>query len=700
MCGLVGIASPRHLRAVPRRELEPMLRTIAYRGPDDEAFAELAGFSAGFRRLAILDVAHGRQPMTTPDGRFTIVHNGEIYDHLDLRRALEADGARFATTSDAETLLQAFARFGPDVVRRVRGIFAFAIWDAVERRLFLARDPSGVKPLYVARIDGELWFASEAKALLARQGAERGLDPVRLFAPPPEDASIFPSAFRGVLELAPGARATFDASGELSAERYFHYAPRAEPDDEVDRDAHVAAFAEEVARVVRMQLLSDVPLGACLSGGLDSSLITALAAADAPRLATFTTVVEGSQDPWNAFLLARAKGLDAHYLAFEPEVAVADLRRIAWASEGLFDLAFVSRHELCRAARDRGVRVLLSGQGLDELVGGYDESPEAMLRAARRDEAARDLVASTHPDLERLFADPVDATRPDDARRVAARLRRHFADLSRYLLRFEDRMGMLAGVEIRVPFLDPRVVERCAAVGPKLRAELFGDKRIVREAARGVLPEPIRLRRKLALNGNMPSMFAALERAKSDLSELLSERTVREKGYFDPERVRHLVDTRDERLLDAVLAVHLLDDVFVAGLDASRAEAAQRALPPEIRVDEAWMPAEALLFAARTGSRAGDVPRLSREIAFFGRLCAASEPARDLLAIRTIRGEDLHLVPPDDLDLDAATAFLGAIDGARSYAVLAEALGLGLDAAIALGRFFAERGLVAHGRAG
>ena len=679
-----------------------MLAPIAYRGPDDEAFDQRPGFGVGFRRLAILDPEHGRQPMTTPDGRLTLVCNGEIYNHASLREELSEKGHAFRTRSDSEVVLHAYAAWGADCTERLRGIFAFAIWDAKERTLFLCRDRSGIKPLFVRIQQDELFFASEAKAILAHGSMPRRLDLVACFSPAEPDAHLEPSPFVGIEQLGAGTTLTFGPNREPRTRRYWTYAPTTEPGDGASDEHDIARFREEIVRVVEMQLMADVPLGACLSGGLDSSLIAALASVHQKRFTTFTTATDRSHDPWFAFALSRSKGLDSHFLRFDPAAVLGALPLVAWGAEGLFDLAFASRLQLCAFARERGIEVLLSGQGIDELLGGYDKTHAAMAAAARRASAAAKLLHCGFPEIADLLAHAaIDAERGTSARDVAALLRRQHADLSHYLLRFEDRMGMLAGVEVRVPFLDHELVELCARIPPERRTSLFGDKRLVREAAKGLLPDSVRLRQKYAFNGNMPTITRVLESEReSELLSLTDDATVRAKGYFDPARVKQLRATRGERLLDVVLVVHLLDELFVSGFDPTRFAGAPVPRAEEITASESWMPAEAILFAARSGPRPTDTPSIAQEITFVGLLHAVAPNAsrdEELLVVRTSAGVDAHFSLPDALDPVLVVSCLRAIDGHRSYAEVATTTSAPLDDVLAIGRFLSQKGWIEHG---
>ncbi len=682
-----------------------MLAPIAYRGPDDEAFEEMPGFGVGFRRLAIVDREHGRQPMTTGDGRLTLVCNGEIYDHGSLRDKLSSKGHQFRTKSDSEVVLHAYAQWGPYCAEHLRGIFAFAIWDATARTVFLCRDRSGIKPLFLRAQGDELLFASEAKAILAHPKVPRRLDLVGCFASVEPNAELERSPFLEIQQLGSGTTLTFGPDGVPQTRRYWSYSPTTLPEPGDSEANDIERFREELGRVVKMQLMSDVPLGACLSGGLDSSYVTALASKSQRGFQTFTTVSEGSLDPWFSFVLSRTQNLESHFLRFDPASALADLPRVAWGAEGLFDLGFASRLQLCTFARQRGIEVLLSGQGIDELTGGYDKTHAAMTAAAVQASAEEELFHSSFQKLAGLLARPTDDGEPGPAAdHVAALLRRQHADLSHYLLRFEDRMGMLAGVEVRVPFLDHAIVELCARVPPERRRTLFGDKRLVREAAKGIVPDTVRLREKYAFNGNLPTITRALEETgrATEIFALTEDAAVRAKGYFDLDRVRQLRTTRSEQMLDAVLVVHLLDELFVSHFDPLRFANAPSVSVHEVTVDESWMPAEAILFAARTGPRGSATPSLAREITFVGLLHEIARPGGSksgkLLVVRTSNGDEVLTLLPSELDPALVLTCLRDVDGRRSYIDIATLTAVPLDEMLAVGRFLGEKGWLVHAR--
>lgn len=695
------------MRAVERHELEPMIASVVYRGPDEEGMALQPGVGLAFRRLAIVDLERGQQPMSTPDGRLTLVCNGEIYNHAELRELLTAKGHAFRTASDSEVILHGYAEWGAACAERLRGIFAFALWDAPRRQLQLCRDRSGVKPLYLQLQDGELAFASEAKALLCRSGGAKGLDLLACFGPPEPDVLLDPSPFAEVTQLGAGCTLTFTADGDLRPRRYWRYSPSSELGASAAEEATIAQYRDELLRVVPMELMSDVPIGVCLSGGLDSSVVAAVAGQHVDRLPAFTTVCARSDDPWFAYGVVRSAGLDPHFISFVPEELLELLPLVAWGAEGAFDLGFVSRYQLAAAARERGLKVLLSAQGVDELMGGYDRSYAGLVRAAERAVAAERLLHSGWRDVASALRHRSAVDHRDGALQVSnvvKRLELEHAELAHYLLRFEDRMGMLASVEIRVPLLDHRLVELCAKVPATARRTLFGDKRLLREAARGLVPDTSRLRRKFAFNGNLPPVTQVLARAgrRVEASEWLSEQAIRDKGYFDPREVTRFQRAGNYRVLDAVLIVHLLDELFVSSFEPTRFASSPSPPAPEITVDESWMPVETVRISSGKGLRSTDTPWVPHEIVSIGYLQSVDQAASDretepvLLAVRFNDGREVLTPAPEGLDVSTVVAFVRQADGNKTYASLADLLGTSVETVLAVGRFAIEYGLVRH----
>ena len=682
-----------------------MLAPIAYRGPDDEAIDIRPGAALAFRRLAIVDVANGRQPMTTADGDLVLVCNGEIYNHEELEAELTSRGHRFRTRCDVEVLLHAYREWGAECATRLRGIFAFAVWDAPRQALFLCRDRSGVKPLFLRVSGDELHFASEAKALLAHPSCPRRLDVLSCFAISEADALLEDTPFAGLHQLGPGCSLTFTASSGLAPRRYWRYAPLSDRGaDEADADV-VAGFREELARVVSLELMADVPVGAYLSGGLDSSIVVALAAAKLPDLPTFTSISPGSEDPWFAFVMCRAVPFEhPHFIGFSPRSLVGSLPAVAWAAEGTFDLGFMARFQLATAARAEGVKVLLSGQGADELLGGYAPRYSAFASAAKRRALAARFIHRGWDDAAVGLRQEPDEARPDASEpgNVAAALQAQHAALSHTLLRFEDRMGMLAGVEVRVPFLDHRLVERVASIGSEARRRLLDDKRLLREAARGLLPESIRLRAKLGFNAQLPPMSRALDGAEQDtfVGTLLREESVREKGYFDPKLVRRLGHASNHRALDVVLIVHVLDELFVSHFDPSRFERIEAPLVVERTIDETSMPVAALRLFADKAPRGADVPVIAPSITQVGVLHAIAGSDAPALVFQREDGRPSFVPLPAELDAASALDVVRTMDGARTYGDVSARLGVSLEVVLSLARLLLDETLLEHASPG
>ena len=412
MCGLAGFldARPRPDDLL-RREAAAMADTLAHRGPDDRGeWADgAAGVALGFRRLAVVDLSpDGRQPMRSRSGRFVIAFNGEVYNHLELRRALRAAGVCFRGHSDTEVMLAAFERWGVEAaVRRFVGMFAFALWDTARRRLHLCRDRMGIKPLFVHRAPGRVAFASELKALLAAPGAAPEVDRGalaaylrHLYVPAPR------SILRGVTKLPPGTLLTLERADAPLPEpkRYWRAEAAAlrgaaEPFQGSDDEAE-AACAKALDEAVALRMRADVPVGAFLSGGVDSSLVTALMQARSPRpVRTFTIAFDRAEHDESAHAAAVARHLGTEHLCLPVSGAdalavVPELPRLF--DEPLADPSQVPTYLVSRLARGH-VTVALSGDGGDELFSGYTRylrGEAALLGAARAPRAVRRAAAA------------------------------------------------------------------------------------------------------------------------------------------------------------------------------------------------------------------------------------------------------------------------------------------------------------------
>jgi asparagine synthase (glutamine-hydrolysing) len=373
MCGICGVVGTVH-----RDALDSMTRVLAHRGPDAEGIVAPVGepFAFGHRRLSIIDLSSaGAQPMSDPSGRFWITYNGEVYNFRELRRELEGRGRAFRSATDTEVVLAAYEAWGPRCLERLNGMFAFAIWDRAERTLFAARDRLGIKPFYWAETKSGLLFASEVKAIL-RSGLVGAEPDPQVMHNPWHYPSSPRSGFRGIQKLPAGHSLTW-RDGRTTVRRWWSIEPKDEPIEGERAEEELAALVEEA---VRMQMVSDVPIGALLSGGLDSSMIVSLMQKHTRgSVHTFTIVFRPSdrrlevtdEDGRHARRIAERIGCDHRELEVSPDV-VTLLPRMVWhLDEPLADPAALNTYLIAEAARANGVTVLLNGMGADEVFGGY-----------------------------------------------------------------------------------------------------------------------------------------------------------------------------------------------------------------------------------------------------------------------------------------------------------------------------------------
>ncbi|KQT59904.1 asparagine synthase [Methylobacterium sp. Leaf456] len=607
MCGVVGYVGdpgPEESSAL----LRGMCEALRHRGPDDEGVMVLDGAGLGHTRLSIVDLAGGHQPMGSEDGQVVVSFNGEVFNFVELRRELEARGRRFRTTSDTEVLLQLYEEFGPDCVEKLNGDFAFAIWDARHRRMVLARDRIGVRPLFLTRHRGLLLFASEIKALLSVPGVEAEIDPVALDQTFTLWAPIPPrTAFKGIEELPP-AHMLIVEDGRESLRSYWDLAfpPQGVPAParpERELRAEVRLLLED-ATAIRMR--SDVPVGAYLSGGLDSSAVAALAARRAPAgLNTFSVTFDSAEHDESAFQAVMAKNLGTRHHAVACDGgAIADAfpAVVAHAERPILRTAPAPLFLLSRLVRESGMKVVLTGEGADEVFAGYDLFKEAKLRrfCARQPESRRrpqllrrlypylpGLQQQTPESLAAFFgsgADPLDdplySHRPrlrgtaaakmffgadlraslggyDAAEELVSRLPDAFRAwhplhqaqyletrflLPGYILSSQgDRMAMAHGVEGRFPFLDHRLIELAATIPPAMKLRGLREKHILREAVRDCVPAAILDRPKQPYRAPDSAAFFS-PGAPDTVSALMEPDAVRRTGLFNPAAVARLAD--------------------------------------------------------------------------------------------------------------------------------------------------------------
>jgi asparagine synthase (glutamine-hydrolysing) len=574
MCGIFGFTGP------PAPEsLAALCLALRHRGPDGEGELVLPAASLGCDRLAIVSPASGAQPLANEDGSLHLVCNGEIYNHRDLRRRLEARGHRFATGSDSEVVLHAFEEEGAAALAALHGMFALALWDEARRQLLLARDASGMKPLHYAWHEGRWWFASEAKALLLGAGLPRRLDLDALdgllrrgFVPGPR------TLFAGIARLPAGHCLAIAADGQPRLASFA--APIAAPvagnlgtavagmaaagtasAGVATLGAAGASLAAELRRrlaaAVESHLEADVPVGASLSGGLDSSLLVALMAERAgPGVKTFAIGCPGDQDerPFARRVADRFR-TEHTEIAVRPEDLWARLPRVLWNAEEPRTGPLVPNDMLFeRAARD--VRVLLVGEGADELFGGYlrfktalpplgwlPRSAAAALYGTRQPGAAADLhgpaLAAARGRRGPLAADLGAPFERRGAARLAGLLdyERRVQLPNAHLARV-DLLSMAHAVEARLPYLDAGVVALAERVPLALKVGYRNEKMVLREAARGLLPPAIAARRKL---GQANPFRLWDEAGMLELAATLLGPAMHARGLFQPRAVGRLL---------------------------------------------------------------------------------------------------------------------------------------------------------------
>lgn len=577
MCGIAGSFG---FGSQTTRLAEAMNACIAHRGPDGEGIHVDGEIGLAHRRLSIIDRAHGQQPMSTPDGRFTIAYNGEVYNYLELRKELQAHGRTLSTVSDTEVLLHAYAQWGTDAFDRFNGMFAFAIHDAEQQRLVVARDHFGIKPLYYWHDPetGRVLFASEIKSLLSTE----------VFPAAPNDRSVYrylrfrvqddseETFFAGIRRLLPGQMLIADADGvrvqsytrlqqelrELAAQPPRPYTPEV-----------VQEYRERLTEAVRMRLQAEVPVGTSLSGGLDSSAVAALIAQhlrDDPadtgyasvgtRQNTFSAVFPNSRNDEEAYvdaLLETYEGqITAHKIHPSSESFLEDLRDfVRTQEEPIISTGPYAQYVVMREASEH-VTVLLDGQGADEMMAGYNPYYYVYLNQLRRQkrygELARELAASR--DIVRKLAKvkfsprtsvPMEAllnsqfvSRFKGERTTVTQdnlkerlLEDTFRSSLPSLLRYEDKNTMRFSLEGRVPFVDKELMKFLFSLGEDAILHDGWNKRVLRDAMDGTLPEMIsRRRNKIGFTTPEQEWFRTI---KQDLLEIFRSDSFASRPYFD-----------------------------------------------------------------------------------------------------------------------------------------------------------------------
>jgi asparagine synthase (glutamine-hydrolysing) len=581
MCGIAGILSLDG-RPVATEDIASMCSTIEHRGPDDSGFFVRDSIGLGMRRLSIIDLHSGHQPLSNEDGTVWVVFNGEIYNFPSLREDLIDRGHILATRTDTEVIVHLYEEHGADLVDHLRGMFAFALWDVRQKRLLLGRDRLGIKPLYYADFGDRLVFASELKAILQLPGVEREFDWMavnHIFTnlTTPSSQSII----RRIRKLEPAHVLTAGPNVPARVSRYWDVV--FEPNRGATEEKMVDELRGRIDESVRMHMVSDVPVGAFLSGGIDSSSVVAHMMRHAGQPVK-TFAIGFSESAFNelpyARTIARAFGTDHHELIVEPDV-VDVLDDLIWHLDEPFgDPSAIPTFMVSRMAADH-VKVVLSGDGGDELFAGYDkyrvEQRERRLsrlpRFARiafgaigsrmregakgrnfllhhsltgwdryfdasaffRESARRQLL---HPDV---FTEIEKSIPIGDAHWLSAA---QYLDLHGYLpddiLTKVDRMSMAHSLEVRVPLLDHKLVEFAATIPPEMNLGGGGGKLLFKKAMRGILPDAVIDRPKRGFAVPLASWFRG--EMEGFARDVLLSRRCKERGILNVSYVEHLLD--------------------------------------------------------------------------------------------------------------------------------------------------------------
>ena len=590
MCGICGVAGP---GAADVEAVRRMNSRLTHRGPDSDGLFHEGGVALAMRRLSIIDLEHGDQPISNEDGGITVVQNGEIYNYRELRDELERRGHRFATHSDTEVLVHLYEEHGEGFVERLRGMFAIALWDRREHRLLLARDRFGIKPLYYRLHDGTLSFASELKAMLEQPGFSRQIDPRAVaaylaFNSIPAPLTIFAEARK----LPPGTLAVW-RDGELTQTRYARPSPVAAGETRRRPESALADELRETLRdSIRAHLVADVPVGVLLSGGVDSAGIVALAAGQqsAPVKTFSVGFEEASFDELDrARLVAERYRTDHHEIVLRPDAVELFPKLVEAFDEPFGDSSALPTYLVSELAAGE-VKVALSGEGGDELFGGYYTyvadllaprvgrlaalaAPLAELLPSSDSKVSLDYKAKRFargaglPPLERHHAwkeifsrqlqasllgdrdpdwDPVDVYRERYAETAGAEplARLQDVDLGIYLvddlLVKTDRSSMAHSLELRVPFLDNEVAAMALGLATPLKVRGLAKKRLLRQALAPLLPKQVLRGPKQGFS--IPVAAWLRGPLQGFARETLSAETVSRQGWLDPTTVTGLLD--------------------------------------------------------------------------------------------------------------------------------------------------------------
>lgn len=646
MCGICGeLAFGAGAPAPDPERLARMVSALVHRGPDDAGVYVAPPAALGHRRLRIIDLATGRQPMANEDGTVWVVYNGEVYNYRELAAELAARGHRFRSSSDTEVIVHLYEEAGEACVEHLQGMFAFALWDARRRQLLLARDRVGIKPLYYALAPDRLLFASEVKAILAHGSFEARLDPAALdtfltYLYMPGEVTLF----AGILKLPPGHYLVARPDGRTRLRQYWDLPALPRPAARRFREC-VAALEDLLRRTVRNHLISDVPVGVLLSGGVDSTAVLGFAAEALGRpVQTFTIGFDAADGPDErpyARLAARHFGAEHHETTLSAETFFDTLPRYVWhMEEPVCEPPGIALYHVAALASGH-VTVLLSGEGGDEAFAGYQTyrnllwlerakrllGPAAHLVAGllRRPAARRALgrlakyAALVGVPFERyyysraatpfgffnalkaeLYTDdfraavgqngtlPLAARLPEPLRQAPLLSRMLYVDTRTWLpddlLVKADKLTMAHAVELRVPLLDHQVLEFAAALPPSYKLRGWSGKRILKATLAPRIPRAIITRPKAGFV--MPTGRWLQGPLRDRVREVLTDRRTLQRGYFKPDLLRALLDGRRAPAVPAkglfsLLVLEHWHRIFLDGSSSTRSPA-DRILPVDL----------------------------------------------------------------------------------------------------------------------
>jgi asparagine synthase (glutamine-hydrolysing) len=626
MCGICGVYEYEHHTPVNRHVLGNMLNAIRHRGPDDSGEFVDQELAIGMRRLSIIDLSGGKQPITNEDGSIVTVFNGEIYNFRELRERLQGRGHTFATASDTEVIVHLYEEFGEECVQHLRGMFGLAVWDARRRKLFVARDRLGIKPLYYTQVGGRLIFASEIKAILEHPAVQARLDPAALnnflslkYVPAPQ------TMFKGICALPPGCSITCDANG-AKVRRYWDLSFARHGNGQRSEESYAEQLEELLKECVKLHLVSDVPFGAFLSGGLDSSTIVALMSQFLNEpVKTYSVGFEGDAEAFSelpyARMVAKKYQTDHHEVVIDHNDLIQLSEKVVWhLDQPIADDACLANFMVAQLA-SRDVKMVLTGEGGDELFAGYARYAGERLSPFFQHfpMAAKSLalrLSGRVPGLRRQKLALYALSQPDEITRLAnwfplfnseakqtllsgdfkQALNGHAASatavFAEHLTRTDavdpinrmlyvdtklwlpddllargDKTSMAASLEARVPLLDHKLVEFAASLPPNLKVKGLTRKYLLKKVSRGWLPPEIISRKKKGFP--MPMSMWFRKEARTFLRDALSPAALRQRGLFNPVSVEKLLSDHETGFADhgsilwGLLSVELWQRIFI-----------------------------------------------------------------------------------------------------------------------------------------